>query len=88
MKGLCSLRGISIKNNHYYYYIYVGNNAESQLAGLIGRKERKWIWDLRFITPYGLYQDDGFHCQNKGVESFTSSTGLYDYLFSYFLLLS
>ena len=46
--------------------INVGNNAESQLGELLGRKERKWILDLGSITPYGLSQDDGFYCQNKG----------------------
>ena len=57
-----------------YYYIYyitildmihVGNNTESQLEELLGRKERKCIWDLGSMTPYDLCQDDGFHCQNK-----------------------
>ena len=45
--------------------IRVGNNTESQLAELLSREERKWIWDLCSITPYGLSQDDGFYCQNK-----------------------
>ena len=45
--------------------IHVGNNAESQLDELLGRKERKWIWDLWSITPYGLDQDGGYYCQNK-----------------------
>ena len=45
--------------------IRVGNNTESQLEELLGRKERKLIWDLGSITPYGLNQDDGFYCQNK-----------------------
>ena len=45
--------------------ICVGNNTESQLEELLGRKERKWIWDLGSIPPYGLNQDDGFYCQNK-----------------------
>ena len=43
----------------------VGNNTESQLDELLSRKERKWIWDLCSITPYGLNQDDGYYCQNK-----------------------
>ena len=45
--------------------IYVGNNTESQPNELLGRKERKWIWDLGSITPYGLNQGDGFYCKNK-----------------------
>ena len=45
--------------------IQVGNNTESQLDELLSRKERKWIWDLSSITPYGLNQDDGYYCQNK-----------------------
>ena len=45
--------------------IHVGNNTESQLDELLDRKERKWIWDLCSITPYGLNQDDGYCCQNK-----------------------
>ena len=45
--------------------IHVGNNTESQLDELLSRKERKWIWDLCSITPYGLNQDDGYYCQNK-----------------------
>ena len=45
--------------------IQVGNNTESQLDELLGRKERKWIWDLCSITPYGLNQDDGYYCRNK-----------------------
>ena len=45
--------------------IRVGNNTEYQLEELLSRKERKWIWDLGSITPYGLYQDDGFYCKNK-----------------------
>ena len=45
--------------------IQVGNNTESQLDELLSRKERKWIWDLCSITPYGLNQDDGYYCQNK-----------------------
>ena len=34
--------------------IHVGNNTDSQLDELLSRKERKWIWDLCSITPYGL----------------------------------
>ena len=45
--------------------IQVGNNTESQLDELLSRKERKWIWDLCSITPYGLNPDDGYYCQNK-----------------------
>ena len=45
--------------------IHVGNNTESQLEELLSRKERKWIWDLDSLAPYGLSQDDGFYCQNK-----------------------
>ena len=45
--------------------IHVGNITESQLEELLSRKERKCIWDLGSITPYGLCQDDGFYCQNK-----------------------
>ena len=45
--------------------IHVGNNTESQLEELLSRKERKWIWDLCSITPYGLNQDDGYYCQKK-----------------------
>ena len=45
--------------------IHIGNNTESQLDELLSRKERKWIWDLGSITPYGLNQDDGYYCQNK-----------------------
>ena len=45
--------------------IHVGNNTESQLDELLSKKERKWIWDLCSITPYGLNQDDGYYCQNK-----------------------
>ena len=42
--------------------IHVGNNTESQLNELHSRKERKWIWDLCSITPYGLNQDNGYYC--------------------------
>ena len=45
--------------------IHVGKNTESQLEELLIRKERKWIWDLRSITNYGLNLDDGYFCQNK-----------------------
>ena len=45
--------------------IHIDNNTESQLEELLSRKERKWIWDLGSITPYGLDQDDGYYCQNK-----------------------
>ena len=45
--------------------IHVGNNTESQLEELLGKNERKWIWDFGSITPYGLDQNDGFYCQNK-----------------------
>ena len=45
--------------------IHVGSNTESQLDELLSRNERKWIWDLGSITPYGLSQDDGYYCQNK-----------------------
>ena len=45
--------------------IRIGNNTESQLDELLSRKERKWIWDLCSITPYGLNQVDGYYCQNK-----------------------
>ena len=45
--------------------IHVGNNTESQNEEILSRKERKWIWDLGSITPYGLTQDDGYYCQNK-----------------------
>ena len=60
--------------------IHMGNNTESQFDELLSRKERKWIWDLCSITPYGLNQDD--------VENVKSVIGHYDYLFSYFLLYS
>ena len=45
--------------------IHLENNTESQHEELLGRKERKWIWELGSITPYGLSQDYGFYCQNK-----------------------
>ena len=45
--------------------IHVGNNTESHLEELLSRKERKWIWDLGSMTPYGLSQDDGSYCQIK-----------------------
>ena len=45
--------------------IHVGNNTESQIEELLSRKERKWIWNLGSIAPYGLDQDDGFYCQNN-----------------------
>ena len=45
--------------------IHVGNNTESQLEELLGRKERKWIWDLGSMTPYGLLQNEEVYCQNK-----------------------
>ena len=45
--------------------IHVGKNTESQLEELLGRKERKWIWDLGSMTPYGLLQDEEVYCQNK-----------------------
>ena len=45
--------------------IHVGNNTESQHEELLSRKERKWVWDLGSITPYGQNQDDGFYRQNK-----------------------
>ena len=44
--------------------IHLGNNTESQLEELLSRRERKWIWDLGSIAPYGLIQDDGFYCKN------------------------
>ena len=58
---------------HYIHYfhvciadmIHVGNNTESQIEELLGRKERKWIWDLGSITPYGQNLDDGSYYQNK-----------------------
>ena len=46
--------------------IHVGNNTGSQLEELLCRKERKWIWDLGCLTPYGLNQDDEFYFQHKG----------------------
>ena len=49
--------------------IHVGNNTESKLEELLSRKERKWIWGLGFITPYGLNRDDGFYCQNNRCRS-------------------
>ena len=45
--------------------IHVCNNTESQLDELLCRKERKWIWDLCSIYPYGLSQDGGYYCQSK-----------------------
>ena len=44
---------------HYIHYfnvciadmIHVGNNTESQIEELLGRKERKLIWDLGSIAP-------------------------------------
>ena len=63
--------------------IHVGNNTESQLEELICRKERKWVWNYGFISPYGLSQD--FNVKTKGVEIDKSVTGHYDYLISYFL---
>ena len=68
--------------------IHVGNNTESQLDEFLSRKERKWIWDLCSITPYGLTKDDGYYCKTKGVENVKSVIGHYNYLFSYFLLYS
>ena len=46
-----------ISNNIDYFHvcivdmIHLVNNAESQLEEIISKKERKWIWDLRSITP-------------------------------------
>ena len=40
-------------------------NKRCNIYELLSRKERKWIWDLCSITPYGLNQDDGYYCQNK-----------------------
>ena len=60
-----------ISHNIDYFHVYIvdlihiGNNTESQLEELLSRKERKWIWDLGSISPYGLNQDDGSYCQNK-----------------------
>ena len=68
--------------------IHVGNNTESQLDELLSRKERKWIWDLCSITPYGLNQDDDFTDKTKYVEKVKSVIGQYNYLFSYFFLYS
>ena len=45
--------------------IHVDNNTESQLDELLRRTERKWLRDLRSITPYSLNQDDGYYCQGK-----------------------
>ena len=42
--------------------IYVGNNTETQLEELLGRIDRKWIWDIFSITPYDLNQDNGSKC--------------------------
>ena len=68
---------------------HVGNNTESQFDELLSRKERKWIWDLCSITPYGLMMDDmarmmDITVKTKGVENVKSVIGNYDYLFSYF----
>ena len=60
-----------ICHNIDYFHVYiidmihVGNNTESQLEELLSRKERKWIWDLGSISPYGLNQVDEFYCQDK-----------------------
>ena len=60
---------ISHKIDYFHVCIvdinHVGNNTEFQLYELLNRKERKLIWDLGSITPYGLNKDDGFYCQNK-----------------------
>ena len=63
--------------------INVGNNTESQLDEL-SRKERKWIWDLCSITPYGLNQDD---VKTKGVENVKLSDirTIYSHIFCYIL---
>ena len=45
--------------------IHVGNNTESHVEELLSKGERKLIWELRSITPYGLNWDDGFYCQDK-----------------------
>ena len=49
--------------------IRLDNNIEIQFEELLGRKERKWIWDLGSITPYSLGQVDGDYCQNKRCRS-------------------
>ena len=36
---------------------HVGNNTENQLNDLLSRKERKLVWELGSITPYGLNKD-------------------------------
>ena len=45
--------------------ICLDNNNEHQFEELLRRNERKWMWVLGSITPYGLNQDDGFYCQDK-----------------------
>ena len=65
--------------------IHVGNNTDSQLDELLSRKERKWIWDLCSITPYGLNQDDGYYCQNNRVLGSTPGECQFFQLFRCFL---
>ena len=65
--------------------VRVGNNSEYQLEELIGRNERKWIWNFGSITHYGLSQDDGFYCQNKRSKVKRSKQ---NYFLSYFKLYS
>ena len=67
----CKINKMDNKLVHYYLishsidYFHVGNNTESQLEELLGRKERKWIWELGSITPYGPCLDDEVYCQDE-----------------------
>ena len=38
----------------YFHVCINSSNTESQLEELLSRKDRKWIWDLGSIYPYGL----------------------------------
>ena len=79
----CKINKMDNKLVHYYlichsidYFhvwlddmIHVGNNTESKFEELLGRKERKWIWELGSITPYGPCLDDEVYCQDERCRS-------------------
>ena len=61
--------------------IHVGNNTESQLDELLGRKERKWIWELGSILPMAHAWMMKFTVKTKGAEIVKSATTIYSHIF-------
>ena len=64
--------------------IHVENITESQLDDHLGRKKRKWIWDLCSIIPMAQTRMMNITVKTKDVENVKSVIGKYDYLFSHF----